>query len=476
MAFVDRPTYSPVYVPAMPSTVLSDDERRLIESLQMRGWDQRQQLELRDLYYRGLQVITNLRIAIPKELEHIRVVVGWPRQGIDPFVERLSAEGFRLPGATDADPDLEAVWSANGLDADQSLVFTDALVMGRAWIAVGSPASAGGSPVMAVESPLNMAVEWDLRAQSPRAALQSYWQDGRRHAALYTPEQTVHIAESDTGVWELVQRDMHGFGLVPLVRVANRARTYDRDGSSEITPELMSIVDAACRTALRMDVAGEFYSVPQKLILGASEKDFQNADGTSRSAWSTYISRVLALERDEQGETPDVKQFQPHDPSVFLKELEFYASQAAGIMAANPQDLGLYTQGNPTSADAMTVVESRRDRRSRFQQRMFQRPLVEAMQLAARFMHGGALPERYAGMSVDWADPQAPNFTAAADAVSKLVGAGVLPAASDVTLKRLGFGPVDRARIEQDRRSEAGEQALAELAAQLGQGDGAPTR
>ncbi|MBQ1164171.1 hypothetical protein KBZ21_39905, partial [Streptomyces sp. A73] len=40
-----------------------------------------------------------------------------------------------------------------------------------------------------------------------------------------------------------------------------------------------------------------------------SESAFQDAEGNTKSAWETYIGRVLALERDEDGQVPTVGQF-----------------------------------------------------------------------------------------------------------------------------------------------------------------------
>lgn len=468
--FVDpirQPYFSPVFIPTLPDLSLSESERATISKLQMRGWRDRYRLELTDSYYRGMQVITNLNIAIPPELTSLRTIVGWPKIAVDPFVERLSCEGFRLHGATDTDQDLEDLWLANGMDAEQSLVYTDALVMGRGWTTVGSPQNPGDAPIISVESPLNMTVAWDVRSQLPKEALQSYWLDGRRHAVLFLLGQTIYLGEDDDGVWQLTNRDKHGFPFIPIQRMANQPRTHQRDGVSEISPELMSITDAACRRILGLEVASEFYSVPQKLILGATESDFVDGAGVQKSAWSTYISRILALERDEDGNVPEVKQFTPYDPSVFTKVVEMYASQAAGIMGANPQDLGLYTQGNPVSADAYNVTEARRDRRAVMKQRLFGVPLVRTMQMAMRFQNRGALPADFERMACDWMSPQLVNFVAMADGLTKLSGAGAIPASSDVTLKRAGFSAVERAQLEQDRKLDLGAQELAELASSL---------
>jgi hypothetical protein len=458
------PYFSPVYIPSLSSLSLSEDERQLIGLLQLRAWRQRALMQLTDAYYRGEQVITNLQIAIPPELALLRTLVGWPRIAVDPLVERMVADGFRLPGATDSDTDLEAVWLANDMDAEQTPLFTDAFAMGRGWILLGSPQESGYPAEMCVESPLNIAAQWDVRSRKPKALLQSYWLNDRRHAALYTPEQTIHVDEDDNGQWQLTDRDVHNFGIVPAVRVANAPRSNFRDGASEITAEVMSITDAACRTLLGLEVAREFYSVPQKIILGATEDDFKGADGTTKSAWQAYITRILALERDDEGNLPEIKQFTPYDPAVFTKLIEMYASQMGGILGAPAQELGIYTQGNPVSADAQQVAESRRDRKARHKQRLFAPALVEAMQIAVRFDNNGVLPDKYQRLAVDWTDPAMFNLAAVSDGLYKQVAAGAIPPTSDVTLKRLGYSVVERAQLEQDRAKDKAEQLLAEVA------------
>src|SRR5690606_37117023 len=77
----------------------------------------------------------------------------------------------------------------------------------------------------------------------------------------------------------VVERDDHGVGLVPVVQFANRQRVSDRAGRSEITPAVMSITDAACRTLLGMEVSREFFAAPQRYILGASEGAFEDQEG-----------------------------------------------------------------------------------------------------------------------------------------------------------------------------------------------------
>lgn len=458
---VSLPTVS---IPALPSLTLSETEVATMNTLIAQATFERLELLSTQVYYLAQQEITNLKIAIPDELaDKLRTLVGWAAIAVDPYVERLSVEGFRLPGETDVNQDLADLWDGNRLAAEQSLAFTDALSMRRAYWTVGSGDSPGDLPRICVESPLNMAVRWNLRGDMARDALRWFEVDGRPHIMLETLNQSTHMARNDQGAWEVVDRDVHNFGFLPVVRMANNPLTMARGGRSEITPALISIIDSACRRLLGLEVASELYSAPQKLILGATEADFQDSAGATKSAWTTYITSLLALERDEDGNVPEVHQFQVYDPAVFTKVIEMYASQAAGILAAVPQDLGLYTDGNPTSADSWDAMETRRNRKAIRKQAIFGTALVEVMQMAQRFLNGGRLPEQFKRMAVDWMPPSMPSLAQTADPVTKLIAAGALPARSDVTLKRAGFSAVERAQIEQDWLEQDGRTALEQI-------------
>lgn len=446
-------TTYPVTIPTLPLVGLSDDEIALFEQLQEAATLCRTGLEMSEAYYLGEQIVKNLRIAIPKELEFLNTVVGWGAVPVDPLVERLSVDGFLLPGATDADDYVGTLWDAAGMEAEQALAFTDMLSMGRTygWVGKGEDA-----PRITIESPLNMTVLWSLDGTTPRAALQAYRNEDRsEHATLLLPFQTIELAKDERESWQVVSRDQHKFGFVPVVRIANRARTTNRDGRSEISAPMRSTIDSACRDLLGLEVSRELYSVPQKVILGATEADFVNADGTPKRGWDTYINKILGLERDEEGNLPEIKQLQPFSPAVFLDIKNSRAADFAGYAAATPQDLGLYTEGNPVSADAQEQADTRKNDRARLKQRMSGTPLVQLMQHAIRFDNGGDLPKQYRRMAVDWAAMRPPSLSLVSDGLSKQVSAGMVPATSDVTLRKAGYTAVERRRLAQDRADQA---------------------
>jgi hypothetical protein len=461
------PSLPSLAYPTLSNLVLSETERQLIARHQAEALRCRVEMELAEAYYLGEQIIDNLRIAVPVELEFLRTIVGWGSLAVDPYVERHAIDCFRLADGTDADPYLSNIWSGNGLDAELPLAITDALSMGRGWWVVGSPEDSGGIPEVTVESPLNLTAIWNMRGTEPSSLFHEYYADGRRHAALLVPNQTISLATNDKGEWEIVHRDQHDFGFVPAVRMPNQPRTNDRNGRSAITPALRSTIDGACRTLLGLEVAREIYSVPQRIILGAAESDFVKSDGTPKSAWDTYITSVLGLERDENGDLPDVKQLQAYDPSRFTNLIENAASRAASIVLAPPQEIGLYTQGNPVSAEAQNTSESRRNRRARAQQKGFGVKLAKVMQYAAMFDNGGVLPDKFKAIETDWVEVEEIDFVGTSDGIAKLVSQGVIPATSDVTLKRAGFNAVQRARLAKDRSADDSRQLARGITAAL---------
>lgn len=449
--------------PEVLSGVLGDDEISALVRLERIALAERSELGLSEAYYLGDQVIQNLRIAVPKELEFIRTIVGWPAVAVDPLVERLAVDGFRLADGTEVDDRLAERWHANGLDAEFTLASTDALSLRKAYWLVGT--GDDGAARVTVESPLNMAVAWDKTGRRASGA-RSQWIDGdREFATVMVPRKTVTISREEDGDWELVSRDEHDFDFVPVVRMANRPRASTRDGRSEISAAIRSVTDAACRTLLGLEVARELFSAPRLAILGAREEDFQNPDGTPKNSWSTYITRVLGLEVNEDGTLPDIKQLQQYDPTAFTKLVEMYASQASGLLAADPRDLGLYTDGNPVSAEAGEQAERRRDDRARLKQKMWASDIADVLRLMMAWENGGVVPPEFRTITVDWADLHPVSLAGAADGITKLVAAGVLPPESDVTLKRAGFNAVERRRLEQDRREAAGKASVDALIA-----------
>lgn len=465
-------------IPELPLVYLSDDELALINVLRADMLRDRYALLLRDAYFNGEQLVRDLGISIPPQLKGLHTVIGWPRVGVESLEERLDLEAFRWADGADS-TELEEIADANDLFDESSLAHLDALIYGREYLAVGTGDCGDDCPpLITVESPLDMTLMWDARLRMGTAALRecaadSYIESGpeERMIVLYLPDQTITALPSESGGWEVVDRDMHGLGVVPVVRLANRQRTADRVGKSEITQDVMSITDAACRRLMGIEVAAEFFGAPQRYILGASESAFQDAEGNAKSAWETYIGRVLALERDEDGNVPDVGQFAAHDPSGQTKIIDLYARIMSSQFGLPPHMLG-YTTDNPASADAIRSTEAKLVKKSERRIRRLGRGWQDAMRLAL-WIRDGEPPDKTRRIETVWRNPATPTIAAQVDATVKLVSQGILPADSDVALEMAGLTENQRKRVRADRQraaGRAGSSALMDRLAELGAG------
>ena len=447
---------------ALPLVEWSEAEAALVSRLESVVESKRFGLQLRDSYYRGTVRIQDLGISIPPQMRQLHTALGWPRVCVDALDERLNVEGFRFPDSNDVDTDLQAIWQRSGMDSESQLGHMDSLIFGAGFAAVGTDDD--DQPLITVESPLDIGVEWDARTRTMKAALRLFGVQGSRQATLYLPDQTVYLEQTQGG-WTVVERDQHRLGVTPLVRIANRPRSYDRNGASEITPEIMSITDAACRTLQGLEVAREFYSAPQRYILGADESAFQDAQGNQKSGWETYMGRVLALERSADGDVPTVGQFTPYDPSTFTKVIDMYAKIISSITGLPPHVLG-YTTDNPASADAIRSTEMRLKLKADRKTKMFGESWRDVMKLAL-LIRDGSVPDNADAISTVWADTATPTPAATTDSIFKQIQSGYLPATSDVTGEKLGYTAVERQRIEIDRAKDQGNSFLQQISHSL---------
>ena len=108
----------------------------------------------------------------------------------------------------------------------------------------------------------------------------------------------------------------------------------------------MSIVGSAIRTVKRSEIASEFYSYPQKYILG------MDSDAEKMDNWKATLSSMLRIDKDEEGGKPTVGQFQQQSMAPHTDQLRMFAGLFAGETGLTLDDLG-FPSANPSSAEAI---------------------------------------------------------------------------------------------------------------------------
>jgi hypothetical protein len=430
------------------------------------------QLPMQDskAYYDSLKRPEAIGIATPVEMRKLLAHVGYPRLYVDAIAERQELEGFSLGRADEADAELWDWWQANDLDAESTLGHTDALIYGRSYITVSAPdpdidpGIDPSVPIIRVEPPTSLYADIDPRTRLVTKAIRAvYGEDqvyGNRTtlvaATLYLPNETVYWVANRQGTLAKGKTVKHNLGVVPVIPMANRTRLSDRYGTSEISPELRSVTDAAARILMNMQATAELMAIPQRLIFGVRPEDLGVDPETGKQLYDAYMSRILAFEDSEVKAT----QFTAAELRNFVDALDALDRKAAAYTGLPPQYLS-FSSDNPASAEAIKSSESRLVKKVERKNLLFGGAWEQAMRVAWLCVKKEEPPQEMYRLESIWRDPSTPTYAAKAAAAAQLYanGAGVIP--RERARQDMGYTITER---EEMRQWDQAENPLGQLA------------
>lgn len=343
---------------------------------------------------------------LPDGFRHLAYSCGWCAKSVDSLADRLVFDGFSDDGLF-----LGELYSLNNPDILPDSAILSALISSCSFISIGMtdrlPSMQvidGGSATGIIDPVTNMLTEG-------YAVLERDKHKRPIREAYYLPKRTVYY---ENGV--MSDEFTHDAPFALLVPVINRPDAKRPFGHSRITRSCMSIVQGVLRTLRRSEVSAEFYSFPQKYVLGLSPE----AEFSSRAA---TVSSFLSFGKDEDGDRPAVGQFEQQSMNPYAEQLRSYASMFAGETGLTLDDLGFST-GNPASYDAIRASHESLRLTARKAQRTFGVGLINAGFLAA-CVRDKREYDRYAlaQTSVQWMpvfEPDASALGVIGDAILKL--------------------------------------------------------
>ncbi|MCX5137588.1 phage portal protein [Streptomyces sp. NBC_00340] len=420
-------------------------------------------------YYEGQQPLSYMAPELERELQETvrQVVVNWPRLVVDSVEERLDVEGFRFPGEPGADTELWRIWQANDMDEQSQQGHLDSLVMGRAYVVIGARKDDDTTPLVTVESPLDMFAEFDPQTGDVRAAVKRWSEDSEDgkvdHATLLLPGATSWWVK-DKGEWiedAEYPRDEHGIDEVMVEVLANRPRLKRPNGVSDLA-DVIPVSDAACKIATDMMVSAEYHATPRRVAFGFGEDDFVDANGRKVSAFSRIIGRMWATEKNRKDDGADVIQFSEASLSNFHETIKLLASLVASLSGLPPHFLGHATD-NPASADGIRSAETRLVKRAERKQRRAGGTWERVNRKVMRIRDGAWNPDARS-LETIWRDASTPTVAQKADAAVKLFTAKIVPLRQ--TREDMGY---TQAQIE--RMEEQDEQAAQDAMQRIMSGD-----
>lgn len=469
-------------IPDVESQIGTTDYKLLLDLIMQLQNKRAGNLERRS-YYEMHTLFEDLRIAIPPRLRNLRVAMGWPAKAVEALGRRVKLEGFVLPGGDVASWGIPEIWSANRMDVEAPQAITSALINPPAFLSTTLGDTAAGEPevLITMSDALASTGVWNPARRGLAGALQILSGDdyGWVRLIMLTPQMAYGLSRIGTSSRFEVRQVAHGLGRVPVEPLVYRPTLTRPFGASRISPAVRSITQSAMRTVVRSEVGAEFYSSPQRYLLGADEAQFEDENGNRKTTWDLVMGKILSMppEVDENGEQlplPTIGQFPQVSMQPHTDHLRMWASLMSGETGLTMAQLGI-VQDNPSSAESIyankedLVLEAEGCGDGMVP--AFVRTILTGIQMRDNLAE---IPRELAGLGGRLRDPSTPSRAAATDAVMKQIQAGVLPADSDVALEALGYDETTIARVKA-HRAQAGPSGAQLLADALNRQTGTTT-
>lgn len=276
-------------------------------------------------------------LTVPEELrENYKAVLGWCTKSVDSIADRLIFREF-----DDDFFEINEIFRMNNPDVFFDSAILSALIGSCCFIYISKGEE---------ETPRLQVIEGDKATGiidpitgllSEGYAILKVDEYGKPSVeAYFEPYVTTIISDGKE------ERYPHNVAYPLLVPIIHRPDAVRPFGRSRITRAGMYYQKYAKRALERSDVTAEFYSYPQKYILG------MDSDAEKLDTWKATVSSMLRIDKDTDGGKPSVGQFTTSSMSPFMEQLRMAAAGFAGESGLTLDDLG-FVSDNPSSSEAI---------------------------------------------------------------------------------------------------------------------------
>jgi hypothetical protein len=451
----------------------TDDEMAVVSQL-LSVWSGRRTRNLkRSLYYDSEQSFKDLGLTLPPQLKNAKFFLGWATMAVRKAAIRSQFEGLRLPGSSDPfglGPILEA--NNFGLELSQGIVSAYKHGLSLVTVAKGD---AGEAPVqIQSHSAESCAAIWDRRKRRIGSAvtISAMKDNNPSEFIVYLPHVILSCAKVG-GEWT-AERIPNAIGRTLVVPLTYDPQLNKPFGRSRITNPVMALTDMAVRAYVRMEGNAEFYSSPQLAIEGIDPEAF--GEVSEQAKFKLAMDRLIALTRDADGNTPNIKQLQQATMTPHSDMLRTVASAFSGETGIPLSSLGII-HDNPSSAEAMRAAEHDLLIDVTYQNKFVLASAVKNIAQLSVMVRDGLTepPEEAWKLSAAFSDPEFRSTSANADAYVKLAGANPDLSNSPVLLETVFTEDKIERILDERKRAQAGGALAQLLAGGTPAADGAPT-
>ena len=339
-----------------------------IEYLRRKLDQKRRRVNMRYTFYEAKNVTRDLQISTPPALRGWHTVLGWNAKAVDSLADRLVFREF-----TDDVFDFNGIYNLNNRDTLFDSAILGALIGSCDFIYISQAENGfprlqvidGGNATGIMDPITGLLVEGYAvleRKKNGKVLTEAYFVPGETwiyRADEETPEIFTNVAPFPL--------------LVPIVYRPDARRPF---GHSRISRACMEITASAIRTVKRAEISAEFFSFPQRWVVGTSP------DADPLDKWRATMSSLIEITKDEEGDKPEFGEFAQQSMSPHNEQLRMWASLFAGETGLTVDDLG-FTTANPASEEAIKAAHENLRLTARKAQRTFATGFINAGYLAA---------------------------------------------------------------------------------------------
>lgn len=299
-------------------------------------------------YYNADNDINDFGISTPMRMRNTRPGIGWASRAVNTLSDRIVFEGFGKDkfGINDY---LEGINGFSIINKDKH----DAMIAGIASIAISDDGAGKKIFVPFTAQEAYGEIDPSTGLFKYGVAVTGWYEPKPKKAGInYAPSEYILFTPAYTALFvnrSLVSIVANVTGRTLLHPLTHRATADRPHGKSRITNTARRIIQEVGRLKRREEIAEEFYSLPQRYITGVAEG--AEKDSTLDSA----IGKVWVINKDEEGEAPDIGQLAQMSIDQFETAKKDKARDFCAETALTLRNLG-YETANPTSAESLSAM------------------------------------------------------------------------------------------------------------------------
>jgi hypothetical protein len=280
--------------------------------------------------------------------------MGWCAKAVDALADRLVFRGF----ANDQF-DLMSIFQVNSPDIFFDSAILSALISSCCFVYISEDDNLQRFQIIEGTNATGVIDPITYFLKEGYAVLKRDDQGNPVTEAYFLPEQTIFYENK-----KLADTKNHVSQYPLLVPIIHRPDAKRPFGRARITRAAEYWQAYAKRTLERADITAEFYSFPQKWVVGTSQ-NMKKMD-----TWKATVASMLEFTKDEDGDHPTLGQFTAPSMAPFVDQLRMAAAGFAGETGLTLDDLG-FVSDNPSSSEAIKASHETLRTMARKAQRCF---------------------------------------------------------------------------------------------------------